>query len=361
MSLLRVMTLTFLRIFSRDRQAIFFSLFFPLVLMGVFGLVGSSEDEPFTLGIVDQADNALAARFIEAVEAHPRFALSEGNAAELREALVAGELDLVLVLPQGFDESQAPATLTLLVDAAQVRELDFLLPVLEQALVDIERSLRGEQAMFRLEIEDVKARSRNYLSFLIPGLLAFTIMQISVAGSGFNIVEYRRKGILKRLFVTPLRPRDFIGGLVISRTLICLVQIGVLLGIALLLFDISIAGSAALLFLVTLLGISLFLAMGFCMGSLAKTQQAIMAIGNLVTFPQMFLSGIFYPIDILPAWLQPLAEILPLSFLATALRELMVDGAAATALLPQFAGLVIWNAICLFLAIRLFKWKEVAA
>lgn len=361
MSLLRVMTLTFLRIFSRDRQAIFFSLFFPLVLMGVFGLVGSSEDEPFTLGIVNQADNVLAARFIEAVDSHPRFSLSQGVEAELREALVAGELDLVLVLPPGFDESQAPATLTLLVDAAQVRELDFLMPVLQQALVDIERSLRGEQAMFRLEIEDVKARSRNYLSFLIPGLLAFTIMQISVAGSGFNIVEYRRKGILKRLFVTPLHPRDFIGGLVVSRTLICLIQVAVLLGIALLIFDISIAGSALLLFLVSLLGISLFLAMGFCMGSLAKTQQAIMAIGNLVTFPQMFLSGIFYPIDILPGWLQPLAEILPLSFLATALRELMVDGAAAASLLPQFAGLAAWNGICLFLAVRLFKWKEVAA
>lgn len=83
--------------------------------------------------------------------------------------------------------------------------------------------------------------------------------------------------------------------------------------------------------------------------------------GNLVTFPQMFLSGIFYPIDILPAWLQPVAELLPLSFLATALRELMVDGAAAAALLPQFAGLVAWNGICLFLAVRLFRWKEVAA
>lgn len=361
MSMLRVMTLTFLRIFSRDRQAIFFSLFFPLVLMGVFGLVGSSEDEPFTLGVVDHAGSDLAGRFMEAIDAHARFELSSGDEDSLRQALVAGELDLVLVLPGGFVADESPATLTLLVDAAQVRELDLLLPVLQQALVDIERSLRGEQAMFSLQIEDVKARSRNYLSFLVPGLLAFTIMQISIAGSGFNIVEYRRKGILKRLFVTPLRPQDFIGGLVISRTLICLVQVVVLLGIALLLFEISIAGSTALLMLTTLLGTALFLSMGFCMGSLAHTQQAIMAIGNLITFPQMFLSGIFYPIDILPAWLQPVAEILPLSFLATALRELMVDGAALTALLPQLAGLLAWNVVCLFLAIRLFKWKEVAA
>ena len=99
MSLLRVMTLTFLRIFSRDRQAIFFSLFFPLVLMGVFGLVGSSEDDPFTLGVVDQANNDLAARFTDAIDTHARFELSSGDEDSLREALVAGELDLVLVLP----------------------------------------------------------------------------------------------------------------------------------------------------------------------------------------------------------------------------------------------------------------------
>lgn len=361
MHLTRVMTQNFLRIFSRDRQAIFFTLFFPLVLMGVFGLVGSSEDEPFALGIIDHAGNPLAAEFIDTISSNPRFQVHSGEDARLRNSLVAGELDLVLVLPTTLQERNTEATLTLLVDAAQVRELDMLLPVLQQTLVDMERSLRGEPAMFSLEVEDVKARPQNYLSFLVPGLLAFIIMQISVAGSGFNIVEYRRKGILKRLFVTPVQPRDFIAGLVLSRSLICLIQVGVLLGIAVFLFDISISGSLLLLFLVAVLGTALFLSMGFCMGSLAHTQQAIMAIGNLVTFPQMFLSGIFYPIDILPTWLQPLAEILPLSFLASGLRELMVDGAGLLALLPDLAGLLAWTIVCLFLAIRLFVWKEVAA
>src|SRR5690606_3282111 len=123
-----------------------------------------------------------------------------------------------------------------------------------KALVDIERSLRGESALFSLQVEDVKARSQNYLSFLVPGLLAFTIMQLSVAGSGYNIVEYRRKGILKRLFVTPLTPKAFIGGLVLSRSLICLIQLGVLLLIAVYGFDITIVGGALDLFVIVLLG-----------------------------------------------------------------------------------------------------------
>ena len=184
--------------------------------------------------------------------------------------------------------------------------------------------------------------------------------QVSALQSALAAAAVQIDGLIRVLHQDGVRP-GVIAGLVLSRTFICLIQVSVLLGIAVLLFDISISGSLLLLFLVAVLGTALFLSMGFCMGSLAHTQQAIMAIGNLVTFPQMFLSGIFYPIDILPTWLQPLAEILPLSFLASGLRELMVDGAGLVALLPDLAGLLVWTIACLFLAIRLFVWKEVAA
>lgn len=361
MHLTLTMARTFLRIFSRDRQAIVFSLMFPLLFMGVFGLVGSDEPDPVSIGIVDLADNSLSAAFTNAVSANGAFALEIGDEASLRERLLAGELKLVLIVPPDFRDDGSPAQLRLVVDAAQVRELDLLLPVLEKALVDIERSLRGENALFSLQVEDVKARSQNYLSFLVPGLLAFTIMQLSVAGSGYNIVEYRRKGILKRLFVTPLTPRAFIGGLVLSRSLICLIQLGVLLLIAVYGFDITIVGGVLDLFVIVLLGIAVFLCVGFCMGSIAKTQQAIMAIGNLVTFPQMFLSGIFYPIDILPALIQPVAKVLPLSFLADALRDIIIDGATLAQQLGNLVGLAVWAVLALLLAIRLFVWKDVAA
>ena len=92
-----------------------------------------------------------------------------------------------------------------------------------------------------------------------------------------------------------------------------------------------------------------------------ETQQAIMAMGNIVTFPQMFLSGIFYSIDILPAVIQPVAKVLPLSFLANGLRDIVVNGAGFFAILPNLLGLAAWSGIFLILAIRAFVWKEVAA
>ena len=198
------------------------------------------------------------------------------------------------------------------------------------------------------------------MDFLLPGLLAFTLMQISIAGSGYNIVEFRRKGILKRLFVTPIQPRNFIGGLVLARSLICLFQLSLLLSFAVWVIGVNIAGNFAALYLVIMMGTALFLSLGFCLGSLAKTQQAIQALGTLVTFPQMFLSGIFYPIDNLPALIQPVAQLLPLSFVVTSLREIAVNGATLLQIIPSIAGLLVWAIVALVLAIRLFVWKEVA-
>lgn len=115
------------------------------------------------------------------------------------------------------------------------------------------------------------------------------------------------------------------------------------------------------LYLFILLGTVVFLCIGFCLGSIAKSQQAIIAIGNLVTFPQMILSGIFFPIEALPDLVQPIAKLLPLSFISTGIREIAINGASLLELFPQLVGVAIWAVIVLVLSIRMFVWKEVAA
>lgn len=355
------LTQTFLRIFFRDRRSIFFSLFFPLVFMGIFALVGSRPAERFDIGIADHANNQLSAQFKTALQENTLFRVVEGAEADLRAQVLTGDLKMALVVPASFQDNGTPTRLPVVVDAAQVRELALLIPVLEQALVDAERRLRGTDALFTLQVEDVQARAQDYLAFVVPGLLAMSLMSISIAGSGFNIVEFRRKGILKRLFVTPIQPKHFIGGLVVSRAIICIVQLSFVLAIGVVLLKLSVVGNLLWMYLVMLLGTAVFLSIGFCLGSIAKTQESIQAVGNLVTLPQMLMSGIFFPIDSLPTLLQPVAEWLPLSFVATGFREVIVNGAGFTDLLPIFIGLLIWSAISLTLAIRLFVWKEVAA
>lgn len=351
----------FLKIFLRDRQAIFYSLFFPILFMLVFSLIGDNEMDPVDLGVVNHSSSELSGEFIDLLGDNPLFSLRTGGEQAMRDALVDGELSMVLLVPEGFRETDGNIDLDVLVDAAQVQELDMIMPVLEQTLLNIERELRGTEPMFSVNTIDVQARSQRYIDFLLPGLLAFTLMQIAIAGSGFNIVEYRRKGILKRLFVTPIRPSDFIAGIVLSRTVVCAIQLSVLLAAAVLFMDVTILGGYLSLYLVIILGTFVFLCIGFLLGSLARTQQSIQAIGNLVIFPQIFLSGIFYPIDSMPALIQPVASMLPLSFVANALRAIATEGASLTEITPDLAGIAVWLLIGFLAATRFFVWKEVAA
>lgn len=350
----------FLKIFLRDRQAIFFSLFFPMIFMLVFSFMEGSEPEPVHLGVVDESGSALSSDMVQLLVDNPQFLVASGSETEMRSALMDGEATLVLIIPEDASDADGPIALDVLVDAAQVQQLNLILPLLEQSLLGMERELRGTEPLFSVNTIDVQSRSQRYIDFLLPGLLAFTLMQVAIAGSGFNIVEYRRKGILKRLFVTPIRPSDFIAGIVLSRTVVCLIQLTVLLLVAMLLMDVSILGSYAALYTIIITGTLLFLCLGFMLGSLAKTQQSIMAIGNLVIFPQIFLSGVFYPVDSMPALIQPLASVLPLTFVAGALRAIASEGAALTEIPLELAGIAFWLVVTFLAATRFFVWKEVA-
>lgn len=352
---------TLLKIFSRDRQAIFFTLFFPITFMVIFGIASGGGEDPIEIGIVDNASNTFSERFIDTLEGDGLFNVTIGAEDDLRSQVADGDLALTLILPNDFDGSEQAADLTMLVDAAQARQTAMLTPLVEQALLNVERELRAIEPLFPLTVVDVQARSQRYIDFLVPGLLALTIMQISVAGSGYNIVEYRRKGILKRLFVTPIRPSNFIGGLVLARLFITVIQVSFLLSVAVVVLDVPVEGNVIELLGLIILGSSIFLSLGFWMGSIAKTQQAIMLLGNLISLPQMFLSGVFFSIDSMPDLLQPIAKMLPLSFVVSSVREVIVNGASLVDQIPTVIGLVAWLAIGLTLAIRFFRWKEVAS
>lgn len=351
----------FLKIFLRDRQSIIFNMLFPAIFMAALGFVNDAEQEPFNVGIVNYSDSEVALDFIINIGENPLFQIDLDDEDVLREKLIEGEKSLLLILPEDFDTTAAGTEIQLIVDAAQMQQLSLVMPVLNQALIGIEREFRNTQPMFSVSVEDVQARSQRYLDFLLPGLLAFTLMQIGIAGSGFNIVEYRRKGILKRLFVTPIQPKDFIFAIVAARLTLCLMQLSVLLAFAVFVLKANVVGDYLSLYTVIILGTVIFLCLGFCLGSIAKTQQAVMAVGNLVIFPQIFLSGIFYPIESMPALIQPIASVLPLSFVATGLREIATGGANLLGIVPSLIGIAVWLVIGFVLATRLFVWKEVAA
>ena len=349
----------FLKIFFRNRQSIFFSMLFPLVFTGVF-FFSSGPSDPINLGLVNLSQSTIAEKFSDLVKAESAFEVSTGNLDRLKEELIIGDQTAIILIPENFTFFEDTGELSLILDASQVRQASVIQETLDNSLLAIEREVRGIKPMFNLVVEDVQARPQRYIDFLLPGILAYMLMNLCIAGSGFNIVEYRRRGILKRLFVTPIQPKDFIVAIIISRMIIVLTQISIMLGLAVMLLDINVVGGLASLYGMVILGTFIFLCIGFFLGSLAKTQEAIQPIVALTSFPQLILSGVFFPISAMHEFIQPIAHVLPLSVVVSGLRSITNDGMPLLTLNATTLGIGIWMGISFFVAIKYFVWKEVA-
>ncbi len=134
-------------------------------------------------------------------------------------------------------------------------------------------------------------------------------------------------------------------------------QVVLLLGIGRLVFDVSIQGDRLLLAGFLALGAATFIALGFLVASISPTEEAGNAITQLVNFPMMFLSGIFFPVEIMPRWLRPIVEAMPLTYLGDALRQIMVGASALHPLPLNAAVLGGWLVLCVALSVRLFRWE----
>jgi len=222
-----------------------------------------------------------------------------------------------------------------------------------------EKQLTRQPNLFALETKNVDSHNLRYIDFLVPGIIALSVMQLAIFSLGFTIVNYKEKGVMKRLFATPLKPIYFIISQVTTRLLVTVVQISILILVAVLLFNVKIIGSIPMIFVFVILGSILFLGFGFALAGFAKTQDAIAALANVFVLPQMFLGGVFFPLESMPEWLQKVAVRLPLNYLSDAIRQIAIQAGSWGDVQKDFIGLLIWIVISFLAAIYLFRWREV--
>ena len=353
------LTKVFIQIFLRNKQYIIFSLILPILILGIVGL-NDGDSDPIDIGLVDNSKSNLSKQLTEQLTMNNLFNVKEDSEDKLREDLVNGDLMIVLIIPDAMNIEANNLNIKLLVDKSQVQFMQTIQPILNQSLLSIERQITGNTPMFKLAIEDVKSRTLSYIDFLLPGIMAFMLMNLSIAGSGFNVVEFRRRGILKRLFVTPIKPIDFVIAIVIARMVIVLGQLSIIFSFALFILDANIVGSIFNLYFVIMLGVLMFLTLGFSLGSLAKSQESVGVMATIFIYPQLVLSGVFFPLESLPLFIQPFAEILPLSLVADAMRSIANDGLQLFDIVRNFIGIALWIVIGMIISTKLFVWKEVA-
>lgn len=356
------LTIAAMKMFVRNRQALFFTLFMPLVIMLIFGAIGFDRVPKIDLGVVTANPTPATQQFIDQLKGVSAFEVKLGSEATEREALSKGERSVVLVIPDRLipDGTTKPEkqTITVLKNVGQEQQAGTALSIITQILDRTTLALAQAPPLFDLQVEAVNARNVRYIDFLLPGIVAMSIMQMAVFSVAFVFVDYKEKGVLKRLLATPMKPFQFVTSNVITRLTVALVQTAILIAVGVLFFKSHVYGSYLLVFLVSVLGGIMFLGMGFTISGLAKTVDAVPAIANLIVFPMLFLSGVFFPTNAMPTWLQSVVEYLPLTHFADAVREVMANGAGWSTIAADMYWMLGWSVVLVALAIVTFRMEE---
>lgn len=360
-----ILTLTrsSIKMFLRNRQGLFFTLVFPTILIGIFALVGFDKTPKIDVGIVTNTPTAATQQFVGQIEKMGVFNVKTGTESEERAALQKGNRAVVFLIPDDLIPDQpgktaAPKELKVLTNVAQEQFAGAAVSIMSSVLDQTTFALTKTPKLFTLTTESITAKNQKYLDFLLPGIIAMSIMQMAVFSVSFVFVEYKEKGILKRLLATPMRPYQFVTANVITRLLVALVQAGILAGLGILAFKAHVVGNPFLLALIAILGGIMFLGLGFIISGIAKTEESVPALANIIVFPMLFLSGIFFPTSSMPDWLQHIVKYFPLSYFAHAFREVMANGAGFVAIRSDLAWMLGWAVVLISLAVYAFRFEE---
>lgn len=357
------LTVAAIKMFVRSRQALFFSLFMPFVIMFIFGYIGFDKPPVVDVGLVTHQPSPSTSALISEIKSFPSFKIHEGTLEEERASLNEGNLAVVLDVPDDLvpvsrAAHSSPQAITVYENAGQASQAQTVVAILNQFVDKASISAAGVEPLFTLNEQSVNAHNLRYIEFLLPGLIALSIMQMSVFSVAFVFTQYKEKGVLKRLLATPMQPFQFVAANVITRLLVSLVQAAIFIAVGVILFKANIIGAYWLIALCVLLGALMFLGLGFTISGLSKTVDTVPAIANIVVFPMLFLGGTFFAVSNMPWWLQDFAKILPLTYLSSALRDVMTKGAGLTDVAGDLGIMLAWSVVLIFLATVTFSFQE---
>ncbi len=350
-----------LKEFVRDRMTIFWTLAFPLVFVVMFGVLFSfGGDSRFDVGLVVQDNGATAQQVAGILRQVSVFKISEmGHDAEIT-ALKRGDRRAVIELPAGLSESVAakqPARINIFYDPANQQASQIVLTITRQVLEQVERQISGTQPAFVVQEETVQASQLRSIDFLLPGILAMALMQLGLFGTAQPMVALRDQGVLRRLSATPLPRWTVLASQIAMRLTIALAQTVIIVGFGVIAFRVPFLGNPLLLLGMVILGALTFIALGYMVAAFSKNQETASGISSLVNFPMMFLSGLFFPVEFVPQFLQPVIAIMPLTYLVDAIRQIMIGTNPLFPMPVNIGILFAWFAASLVLALKFFKWE----
>lgn len=195
------------------------------------------------------------------------------------------------------------------------------------------------------------------LDFYLPSMIAYVILLTGIQTVAIALVDLRERKVLRRFLATPLTALQILGGQIVGRALVVVLQVVVLIAVGLFGFRAHVHGSWAVAWLAILIGTACFVSIGFLLTGFARTSETARGIASAIGFPMMFLSGVFIPLSQLPGSLQGIVHVLPLTYLSDALHHVLNDGDGLSAIWVDLMVMAAWTVACFAVAVRQFRWE----
>ena len=342
-----------LKMFFRQREAIIWTLLLPLFMVFLFSLADFGGTDRLPIGIVNNTGRPVDS-ILTTLQRLEFLDVKEGTQQDELSALEAGERDLVLVL---FRESSGRTEVLAFGSEARQQAFEIASALVQHTLDEVTFQSSALPNRTLLIPRMVAGKNITYVDFLLPGVVSMSIMQLGVFGVAFSFVSLKKRGILRRLSVTPVRPGDFVTAQIVTRLIIVMLQIGLLVGVGVLVLDVHIEGGLAEMLVVGVLGAFVFLGIGFSIAGISRSEDQVAPIANIVAMPMILLSGVFFSRGHLPGVIQWITSFLPLTYLTNSMRAIAMDGASITQVGPDLVGLTVWALITGAMAVKLFRWE----
>lgn len=351
--------------FFRDKLAIFFTVIFPLIFLFIFGgLFGKNSDISFKIALINQSKSQFSTTFVNQLDQEKIFKVNKELTSidQAKEKMNRGEIDATIVLPSGFGDVAAGQTVPsgqaqVLYSQNSAQAGSTLVSVLHGFMKGINSQFTQAPAPFSVKGEQTNDRGLSSFDYTFSGLLGFSILGVGIFGPMNVFPELKKQGILRRLHTTTLRVWQYFLSTMASQALIGLLSFAIQFVVAILVFHLKVVGNYFELGIFLIMGTVMMLGIGLALGGWAKNERQVAPLGNLITFPMMFLSGTFFPRFLMPEWLQKVSNFIPLTPVIDGVRLIATEGKHLTQIGSQVGLVAVWMIVIYFIAFRVFRWE----
>ncbi len=371
----------------RNRLGLVMLVLMPIFMMSMVGFIYPSEtsinDIPIALANEDEINGAIPSASATLVTLLEQMNSQTGmmvitnapNLDDVRNMIQSGDVEGGIVITSNFTSSLMTGkqgTIIIVTDQSNPQMSTTLQIVLkelfeqmgtiwaQQTVRQLNSTVNDANSLaivkpYSIKMEGAVPGHSSYFDFIAPGIMAMTVMMSVMTGLPAAISHEKEVGTLDGMMAAPINRLTIILGKTLAQTARGLLQGTLILILAVALFGVTIQGSILLVFALLLLGVFSFVGFGVVITSFAKDQETAMMIMMTLMFPMMFLSGVFFPIQQMPWYMQSISKALPLTYLADALRKVMVLGAGVPTITLELAVLIGFGVIMTSIAVPVFR------